>query len=148
MNAEKNAPPLPHLDAPLAPHQGDVARLGTLLRQSTPHDGLVDLRLSGVHASRSTHIHEDLIHSMQQPALCIVAQGAKSVFLGSDVYGYNPSRLLVYSVDLPVATRVTRARPREPFLTLNIDLDPRRIAELTLKAYPHGLPRAHTAGCP
>lgn len=133
--------PLPHVDTHLLPQEGDLARLGALLHQYTPYDGLFDLRLPGVHASRSTRIHEDLVHSIQQPALCVVAQGAKSVFLGSDVYEYNPSRLLVYSVDLPVATRVTRASPQEPFLNLKIDLDPQRIAELALKAFPHGLPK-------
>ncbi|ULH17941.1 AraC family transcriptional regulator (plasmid) [Deinococcus sp. KNUC1210] len=136
-------PHLSHVETHLPPQEGDLTRLAALLRLYTPYDGLFDLRLPGVHASRSTRINEDLVHSIQQPALCIVAQGAKSVFLGSDVYEYDPSRLLVYSVDLSVATRVTRASRHEPFFNLKIDLNPRRIAELALQAFPYGLPKVH-----
>jgi len=45
------------------------------------------------------------------------------------------------------ALLVARASVAEPFLGLRLDLDPARIAELTLKVYPHGLPpvRDHRA---
>jgi len=141
MTPENPIPPLPHVDTFLGPHEKDLARLAELLRAHTPYDGSFELRLPEVHASRSTRMNQDLVHSVQQPALCIVAQGAKSVFLGPDVYEYSPSRLLVYSVDLPVATRVTRASLQEPFLNLRIGLEPRRIAELALKVFPYGLPK-------
>jgi AraC-like DNA-binding protein len=82
-----------------------------------------------------------LVHATAQPALCIVAQGAKSVLLGQEVYEYDASRMLVFSVDLPVAGQVTRASHSEPYLGFRLDLDPHKIAELVLKVYPHGLPR-------
>jgi AraC-like DNA-binding protein len=44
-------------------------------------------------------------------------------------------------VDVPVASRVVRASPEEPYLSLRLDLDPQRIAELLPKVQPHGLPR-------
>jgi len=72
--------------------------------------------------------------------LCIVAQGAKTMLLGSEVYQYDSSRMLVVSVDLPVASQVTRASHAEPFLCLRLDIDPHKIAELILKVYPHGVP--------
>jgi AraC-like DNA-binding protein len=71
--------------------------------------------------------------------LCIVAQGAKSVTLGPEVYEYDASRMLIFSVDMPVAARVTRASRFEPYLGLRLDLDPQKIAELLLKVYPNGL---------
>ena len=74
------------------------------------------------------------------PALCIVAQGAKTVMLGREVYSYDASRLVAYAVDLPIAGQVIRASQREPFLVLVLKLDPYKIAELTLKVYPHGVP--------
>jgi AraC-like DNA-binding protein len=83
------------------------------------------------------------MHGVAQPALCIVAQGAKRVMLGEEVYEYDASRMLVYSVDLPVAGRITRASYSEPFLGFKLDLDPHKVAELVLKVYPHGLPRVH-----
>ena len=48
--------------------------------------------------------------------------------------------MIVFSVALPVAAQVTQASYSEPYLSLKLDLDPRKIAELVLKVYPHGLP--------
>ncbi len=119
----------------------DVVRLANLIRAYTPHDGRFELRIPGVHAIRISRTHPELVHALQPPALCIVAQGAKSVLLGPEVYEYDASRMLVFSVDLPVAAQVTRASPSEPYLCFRLDLDPPKIAELALKVYPHGLPR-------
>jgi AraC-like DNA-binding protein len=119
----------------------DVVRLASLIRAYAPHDGRFELRIPGVHAIRVSRTHPELVHALQQPALCIVAQGAKSVLLGQEVYEYDASRMLVFSVDLPVAAQVTRASPAEPYLCFRLDLDPHKIAELVLKVYPHGLPR-------
>ena len=119
----------------------DVVKLAGLIRAYTPHDGRFELRIPGVHAIRVSRTNPDLVHALQQPALCIVAQGAKSVLLGQEVYEYDASRMLVYSVDLPVAAQVTKASPSEPYLSFKLDLDPHKIAELVLKVYPHGLPR-------
>jgi len=74
--------------------------------------------------------------------LCIVAQGAKTVIVGQEVYEYNASRMIVFSVALPVAAQITQARASQPYLALKLDLDPHRIADLVLKVYPHGLPPA------
>jgi AraC-like DNA-binding protein len=60
--------------------------------------------------------------------------------LGREVYSYEASRMIAYSVDLPLAGQVVQASPREPFLALKLGLDPYKIAELTLKVYPHGVP--------
>jgi hypothetical protein len=68
-----------------------------------------------------------------RPVLCIIAQGSKCMMLGQEVYEYDASRMLIFSVDLPVAGHVTRASRSEPYLSLRLDLDPHRIAELALK---------------
>jgi len=128
-------------DTVVGSSESDVIRLASLIRAYTPHDGRFELRIPGVHAIRVSRTNPELVHALQQPALCIVAQGAKSVLLGQEVYEYDASRMLVYSVDLPVAGQVTRASPSEPYLSFKLDLDPHKIAELVLKVYPHGLPR-------
>jgi AraC-like DNA-binding protein len=74
-----------------------------------------------------------------------VAQGAKTVMLGREVYPYDASCLVAYAVDLPIAGQVIRASHREPFLVLVLELDPYKIAELTLKAYPHSVPSPQTS---
>ncbi|HEX8812429.1 MAG TPA: AraC family transcriptional regulator, partial [Terracidiphilus sp.] len=63
-----------------------------------------------------------------------------TVIVGDDVFEYDASRMIVFSVALPVTAQVTQASHSEPYLSLRLDLDPHRIAELVLKVYPHGLP--------
>jgi AraC-type transcriptional regulator N-terminus len=62
------------------------------------------------------------------------------VIIGDEVYQYDASRMIVFSVALPVAAQVTRASQSEPYLSLRFDLDPHKIAELVLKVFPRGLP--------
>jgi AraC-like DNA-binding protein len=81
------------------------------------------------------------VHAVAKPALCIIAQGAKCVMLGQEIYEYDASRMLIFSVDLPVAGQVTRASHSEPYLSFKLDIDPAKVAELVLKVHPHGLPR-------
>jgi len=62
--------------------------------------------------------------------------------LGSEVLEYDPARMLVFAVDLPVSGQLTRASQREPFLGFRLDLDPARVAELAARVFPHGVPRS------
>jgi AraC-like DNA-binding protein len=121
----------------------DVVRLAGLISAYAPHDGSFELGIPGVHAIRRSRTTTESVHGMQGPALCIVAQGAKSVMLGQEVYEYDASRMIAFSVDLPVVAQVTRASYSEPFLCFRLDLDPHKVAELVLKVYPLGLPRVH-----
>jgi AraC-like DNA-binding protein len=119
----------------------DVVRLAALIKAYAPHDGSFELRIPGAHAIRRSRVHTELVHGVQAPALCVVAQGAKRVMVGSEVWEYDASRMIAFSVDLPVAAQVTRATPAEPFLGFRLDLDRHKVAELVLKVYPQGLPR-------
>ena len=64
------------------------------------------------------------------------------MIVGQDLYEYDATRMIVFSVALPVAGQVTQASPSQPYLALKLDLDPHKIAELVLKVFPHGLPPA------
>ena len=79
---------------------------------------------------------------MQQPALCLVAQGAKSVTLGQTVIRYEASRMTIYSVDVPVSARIIQASPSEPYLCFMLHLDSQRVTELALTVFPQGLTQA------
>lgn len=125
--------------APPAPSR--LARLAGLLAAHTPSDGVFALGVPGVHAVRASRPSVEIIHGLQAPAVCIVAQGAKTVMLGSEHYAYDASRMLIFSVDLPIAARVTEATAARPYLCFRLDIDPQRIAELALKVYPDGAPR-------
>lgn len=122
------------------PNEPDTAKLARCLAAYAPHDGSFELRIPGLHASRYSRINSECIHALGLPSLCIAAQGAKTVIVGQDVYEYDASRMIVFSVALPVAAQITQASQSEPYLALKLDLDPHKIADLVLKVYPHGLP--------
>jgi AraC-like DNA-binding protein len=132
-------PPQP--DTIFGAGEPDVARLAVLISAYAPHDGSFELRMPGVHAIRRSRTSTEMVHALAQPALCIVAQGAKRLMLGQEVYEYDESRMIAFSVDLPVTAQITRASFSQPFLALRLDLDPHKVAELVLKVYPNGLPR-------
>jgi AraC-like DNA-binding protein len=118
----------------------DTSKLARLIAAYAPHDGSFELRIPGVHASRFSRTNRECVHALRVPSLCMLAQGAKTVIVGDEVYEYDASRMIVFSVALPVAAQVTQASYSEPYLSLKLDLDPHKIAELVLKVYPHGLP--------
>ena len=125
---------------PEEPREESLARLAGLLAAHTPYDGSFPLRVPGVHAIRRSSVSRDMVRATVSPALCIVAQGAKVVVLGREVFAYDSSRMIAYSVELPVAAQIVRATQREPFLALKLDLHAYKIAELSLKVFPHGVP--------
>ena len=122
------------------PHAGSLERLATLLAAHAPYDGVFELRLPGTYAVRRSRVTREMIRTTVCPALCVVAQGAKIVMLGREVYSYDASQMIAYSVDLPVAGQVVQASQAEPFLAFKLDLSAYKIAELTLKVYPNGVP--------
>jgi AraC-like DNA-binding protein len=124
------------------PSEPDTAKLSRLLAAYAPHDGSFELRIPGLHASRFSRANTECFHAIRLPSLCIVAQGAKTTIVGQEVYEYDASRMIVFSVALPVASQITQASHSEPYLAFKVDLDPHKIAELVLKVYPHGLPPA------
>ena len=124
----------------LEPNKPDTAKLARLIAAYAPHDGTFDLHIPGLHASRFSRINKECVHALSVSSLCIVPQGAKTVIVGDEVFEYDASRMIVFSVALPVAAQVTRASQSEPYLSLRLDLDPHKIAELVLKVFPHGLP--------
>jgi AraC-like DNA-binding protein len=120
--------------------ESDVATLAKLIGALAPYDGTIELRVPGVRAARVSQTNHEPMHYIQRSTLCIVAQGAKIVMIGGDTYGYEAGQMAVYSIDVPMAGRVTRASYSEPYLLLMIDLDAEKIAELAPKVFPHGLP--------
>lgn len=123
------------------PTKRDVGVLAKMIAAHTPYDGIFDLRVPGVHAIRVSRPSTANTHSIQKPSVCIVAQGAKSVLIGDELYTYGGAQVAVYSVDIPVASQVTQASHAEPYLTLKIDLDPERLTELAAKVFPNGVPQ-------
>src|SRR2546423_15500983 len=118
-----------------------VSTLAKTIGALVPYDGTIELRIPGVRVARVSHTNNEPVHYVQRPSLCIVAQGAKIVMIGGDTYGYEAGQIALYSIDVPMAGRVTRATHSEPYLLIMIDLDTEKIAEVAPKVFPHGLPQ-------
>jgi AraC-like DNA-binding protein len=129
-------------DVPAAPGALALRRLTHLLAAHTPHDGRFPLRLPGAHAIRFSRLSSEPMYATVSPCVCIVAQGAKAVMLGREVFEYDAARMLIFAVDLPVSGQVTRASRKDPYLCFRLDLDPARVAELAARVFPQGVPKA------
>lgn len=121
-------------------NEPDTAPLARRIAAYAPHDGTFDLRIPGLHVSRFSRVNTDCVHGLQVPALCIIAQGAKRTIVGQEVFEYDTSRMLAFSVALPVASQIAKASHTEPYLACRLDLEPHKIAGLVLKVFPQGLP--------
>jgi AraC-like DNA-binding protein len=119
-----------------------LRRLANALARYAPHDGAFPLRLPGTRAIRLSTMTTHASYATLRPSLCLAAQGAKAIMLGSDVFEYDSTHVLVFAVDLPVSSQVTRATRRDPYLGFVLDLDPARVAELATRVYPRGIPKA------
>ncbi len=65
-----------------------------------------------------------------KPSLALIAQGAKQVVLGDDVYRYGGTDYLLTSIDLPVTTQIVEASTEKPYLSVMFQIDTARIASL------------------
>jgi AraC-like DNA-binding protein len=72
------------------------------------------------------------VAAIYHPLLCVVARGRKRIFLGDEVFDYDPATYLICSVDLPVTGQVIEA----PSLGLTLTLNPRLLATLLLDLPP------------
>lgn len=112
-------------------------RLVHALHTMTPRLGRNELT-PGIIAVRNIH-PTAVIPAVYTPALCLIAQGEKHIYLEDETYTYDETRLLLFAVDLPIMACVTRATPEQPYLGLRIDLDPSKIVALVPKIFPHGI---------
>ena len=99
--------------------------------------------LNGLYFIRASSPTERM-HAVSRPSLCVIAQGAKEVYLGDDLYRYDPAHYLLAVVSLPVVTQIAQASIDQPYLGLALDLDPSIVSSVMVEA---GLPasRAHVS---
>jgi AraC-like DNA-binding protein len=70
------------------------------------------------------------ISGVYEPSICLVAQGAKRVWLGEDTFVYDPQHYLITSLHLPTVVQIIEASPERPYLGLRLLLDQREISQL------------------
>ncbi|WP_211326595.1 AraC family transcriptional regulator [Paenibacillus flagellatus] len=96
-----------------------LGELAALIERHAPTDGSHETAVPALRFIRATDTY-GTVHSVYTPSLCIIAQGAKTASLADERYRYDPASYLVTSVHLPIAGRVVRASPEEPYLGLHL----------------------------
>lgn len=109
--------------------------LASLIARHAPEDGMHDMPVPGLAVMRYAG-PTDRVPVLHQPAVCIIAQGAKVVMLADEAYRYDCASHLVVSVDLPLTGQVVEASPERPYLCVRIDLEPALLSELILQHPP------------
>lgn len=72
------------------------------------------------------------IHSVYEPSLCVIAQGAKTATLADETYRYDPFSYLVTSARLPIIGNITQASPELPYMALHLRLPMSDILDMTV----------------
>lgn len=126
-------PPVPSQLAVPAELGAGLAELVHLLAGEIHADGIHDTRVAGLNVVRASRSGLEFDPCLQNPALCVMAQGSKTVLLNGEAYSYDPSKFLVFSYDLPIKAFVTQATEREPYLALRMAIDPLEVADLLVR---------------
>jgi AraC-like DNA-binding protein len=112
--------------------QSNLEELAERIAQALPEDGTLDVSPS-FRLARSSRPTEP-IHSMYQPAFCVVAQGRKQALLGEEVFRYDPGHYLIYTVDLPLTFQVEEASKERPYLGFRLNLDSSLVASVMMES--------------
>lgn len=102
------------------------------IRQAVPEDGRIE-PLEGLTLHRRSTPTEPL-HTVSEPALCVMAQGAKVVHLGGNRYRYDPYHYLLVTSELPMAGEIVEASREEPYLSMVLSLDANLVSSVMVEA--------------
>ncbi|HSI37004.1 MAG: AraC family transcriptional regulator N-terminal domain-containing protein [Phycisphaerae bacterium] len=110
----------------------DRAELAERIARAVPRDGLADPQpgLNLARFARPTELH----HGFLEPCFCVIAQGAKTLTLGDDVFRYDPARYMIATVGVPMTAQVVEASPDRPYLSLRLDLDPALVGSVMVES--------------
>lgn len=74
------------------------------------------------------------VHGVSKLSLCVIAQGAKDVYLADKSYHYDADRFLLATFELPVTGQIVSATPQRPYLALRLELDPVLVGSVMVEA--------------
>jgi AraC-like DNA-binding protein len=101
------------------------------IAQAIREDGKIE-PLKGLHLNRASSPTEP-VHTMSDPAFCVIAQGSKEIFLGNERYLYDPAHYLLLTTELPLAGQVLEASKGRPYLSLRLELDPTLVGSVVVE---------------
>ena len=112
--------------------QANRDELVELIARAVREDGKLE-PLKGLYLNRTSSSAES-VHTLSDPAFCVIAQGSKEVFLGNERYLYDPSHYLLVTAELPLVGHVLDASKERPYLSLRLELDPALVGPVIVEA--------------
>ena len=119
----------------------DRQELAERILRAMPRDGAVYVQ-PGVNLARFARPTE-LHHGFYEPCFCVIAQGAKTLTLGEEVFRYDPAHYMIATVGVPMTAQVVEASPERPYLSLRLELDPAVAASVMVES---GLVQPRSSG--
>lgn len=113
-------------------HSANKEELVDRISAALPSSGRDEV-MPGLLLARSSEPNERL-YGVTRPSFCVIAQGAKEVYLGESVYRYDADRFLIATVELPIVARVVEASLAKPYLSLRLDLDSALVSSLMIES--------------
>ncbi len=104
------------------------AKLAKLIEQHTDQDGINSTAMPALFFNRASLVTGPS-YSILKPALCIVVQGEKDIWLAKERFHYTPADYLVASLEVPVSGQVVTASTEVPYLSLKLEFTPNQILE-------------------
>ena len=116
-----------------------ATRLARLIERLTNESGVYQTDIAGLSL---THFSapDPPRHTIENPVLCVVAQGKISVFMPGEVHTHGPSHYLVMALDLPMIAEIVGASRAAPYLGVTLALDLNELSELSLSDVPSPAP--------
>jgi AraC-like DNA-binding protein len=68
-----------------------------------------------------------------RPVACLVLQGAKRTYIGNEILAYGAGSCMVVAAEISAIGQISQATPEEPYLAINLYLDPAVISALLLE---------------
>ena len=100
--------------------------------RALPEDGISEV-FPGVFLGRASQPTTPL-HSVFQPAFCVIAQGSKQVLLGEETFRYDSGHYLISTVDLPIISQVVEASKEQPYLSFRLNLEAALVASVMMES--------------
>lgn len=105
-----------------------IERIGTLL----PEDGRAE-PIPSVHLIRRS-TPPPPVHSVSNRTFCVIAQGSKTITLGTETHRYDPAHYLITTAEMPTLAQITEATPEKPYLGAVIHLDPALVSSVMIES--------------
>src|SRR5437868_430068 len=97
-------------------------------------DSSLDVSLVFSNLRRPYSSPTEPVHAVLEPWFCMIAQGAKDVWLGEEQFHYDAAHYLISTLGVPAIGRVVEASPERPYLGLRLALDPSVVTSVMVES--------------